>query len=172
MKPLALFAVVVAVGLIGIALVLHATAHSASANVAAANAPAPLTPAQFHRAADGACARFNRAARALSKRPKPTSLRTFTRRFRSEVSLARRLTVVLNGLTPPRSDTTTYRRLLRINSAGMRMVEGWVHDFDTGQYRQAVLRIRGERRTLNVMNRSANKLARRLGLDACAKNVP
>lgn len=174
MKALALFAIVVAVGVIGIELGLRATADNASANVpnARVNAPTPLTHAQFERAGNASCARFNRVALALSKRPKPTSLKTAVRRFLIQASLARRVTVSLDGLTPPRRDAASYRRLLRINAAGMRMMNGWVHDFETRQYREAILRIRGERKTLKEMNRRANRLAKQLGLKTCAKNVP
>lgn len=166
MRAGAIFAVIVVVGLIGIEVGLRATDHTASANV-----PAPLTHAQLDRSANAACARFNRAATKLSKQPKPKGLKMFTRRIRIEISLARRVTVALDGLIPPRWDAAAYDRLLRINAAGLRIVDGWAHDLETGQIRQAVLRVRGERRTLNVMNRRANKLARQLGFPACAKNV-
>ena len=154
------------VGLIAIEAGLRATDHAASANPL----PTALTRPQFVRAANRACQRANRASKALSKEPKPTSLRLASTRFRNIASVFDHATMTLDRLMPPLREAAAYRRLLRSVAAMDRMLEQGVHDLDTGQYRQFALRWRAEKRRLNTLGRRADSLARKLGLTVCAED--
>ena len=164
MKPLALFGVIVVVGLVAIGAALHLTNNSASAKLP------PLSPASeqalFVREGNGACARFYKALfTALEGRGKPKNAKTWARYLRMTIPLFVRMDAELRTLVPPRRDAGTYRRLLRISRREIREARAVQHALETGQVRRARRIGRGEH-----LDRRANSLSRKIGLTICGLN--
>jgi hypothetical protein len=160
MKPLAIFAGVVAVGLVVIVGGLRLTDKSASATPSV-TPPKPLTHAQFVRAANAVCVRYYHEDSTIYRHPK--TLRALTRDLRISVPALDREVAGLRPLLPPPSDAGTYRRLLRGVAKLQRGAHVVLHAFNTRQYRRGVLAAR----TLGYLDRHLNSLANRLGLNLC-----
>jgi hypothetical protein len=142
-NPVALFGVILAVGLGAIAVGMTAFGGTSGGPSSAPppNSPAALTPAQFKRAGVGIC---------MSLRPqliwvanlhkhRPRNLRQVTRDFRTLTSIFGRLTTDLHRVVPPASRAFRYRHLLRKVDRfeqGMRRLN---HLAETHQWRQLVL---------------------------------
>lgn len=162
MKPLALFGVIVVVGLVAIGAALHLTGHSASAT--------PVPPlsarAQFVRAGNGVCARYyDGLMAAFEGRSIPKTPTVKAKWLRLEMPLMNRLYAGLHALVPPAREARNYRRVLRMARRAIRDARVALHDFETGQVRREALVERAERRV--HLNRRSNSLFRKVGLTIC-----
>jgi hypothetical protein len=164
-KPLALFGVIVAVGLVAIVAALRLTDHSASATAV----PPLSTQVRFVRAGNGVCARYydelmaNFQGRSL---PKTTKMKA--KWLRLELPPFDRMYAGLRALVPPAHDARSYRRLLRMGRRAMRDAHAALHDYETGQVRREALIERGERH--DHLNRRSNSLFKKIGLTICGLN--
>jgi hypothetical protein len=161
-RPLAIFAIVVVVGLLAIGAALRLTDHSASAKPSPAPAPPPLTHAQFVRAGNEVCARYYRDGIAIFKK-QPKTLKMLRKDLRIMMPLMDRHAAGLRALVPPRSDARGYRRLLRVEGQELYGAHAVLHAFRTGQVRRGVLIARH----LDHLDKRFNSLSRKLGLNIC-----
>jgi hypothetical protein len=161
-RPLAIFAVVVVVGLIAIGVGLRATDHSASAKPPPP-LPTPLSHAQFVRTGNRVCDRYYReGTKAVPKREQKT-LKAATRDLRVLMPLMERDAAGLRALVPPRSDAGTYRRLLSVMGQELYDFHATLHAFETRQVRRGVLIARHA----DHLDKRFNSLSRKLGLSVC-----
>ena len=166
MKPIAIFAGIVLVGLALIVGGLHLTDHSASATPPPP-LPTPLSHAQFVQAANRVCQRELRESKARGLRhPKIKNLRTLTRDFRLAVPLFDREFAGVRVLMPPRSEAARFRHLITILGAAQRNAHGILHALQTRQIGRAFSLSRQQ----DVLDKRANAISRKLGLTVCAKS--
>jgi hypothetical protein len=161
-KPLALFGVIVVVGLVAIGAMLHLTNNSASAK------PPPLSPASAHalfvREGNGVCARYyDEVMAALEGRSIPRTAKAWAKWGRLAVPLDERLGARLRALVPPGPDARTDRRLLRVYARVLHNEHVLLHAYETGQLLRARLIVR----QADHLSRRFNSLARKLGLTIC-----
>jgi hypothetical protein len=168
MRPLAVFGVIVVVGLAVIAVGLRLTDHPASATPPpAAPSPTPLSHAQFVRAANRVCQRELRDSKAKGLRhPKIKNLRTLTRDFRLAVPLFDTEAAGVRVLIPPRSEAARFRRLVTTLGVAQQNAHGILHALQTRQIRRAFLLSRRQ----DVLDKHLNALSRKLGLTVCAES--
>jgi hypothetical protein len=137
-RPLGLFAAILVVGFIVIAVGMKATGGRSGLP----QADRPLTPAQFSRAGLHICLSIRAQLKALAAEGKPRNLRQVTRFSRKLRSLIDRVTTELNGLIPPPAAAASFRRM-RLN---IDVFDGAVHRLDhlaqTHQWRRLVLLVR------------------------------
>ena len=167
MKPLALFGVIVVVGLVAVGALLRLTDNSASAK------PPALSPAsaqaQFVRAGNGVCARYyDELMAAFEGGSIPKTAKAKAKYLRTAMPLAERMYAGLRALVPPDREAGTYRHLLRLARRASRDAHVMLHAYETGQDRRAALLMRDERR--DHLNRLANSLSRKIGLTICGLN--
>jgi hypothetical protein len=170
MKPFAVFAVVVLVGGIVLAVGLRLTDHSASATPPprATSAPRTLSRAQFVRAANRICLRSDRQGKAVFRKPK--SLHMLTREFRVAVPLLDREVATLRALMPPSRDAATWRRLLNDLGPEQRQMHVIRHAFETRQWVRGVAAARQLVRLGKLVDRRDDPILRKLGLTVCARD--
>lgn len=167
-KPLALFGVIVVVGLVAIGAALRLTDHSASAEPPIA--PKLAAQARFVRAGNGICARsYNELMTALEGRSIPKTAKVKAKWLRLEMPIVERLDAGLRGLVPPAREAGTFRHLIRVARRELHDVHVALHDYETGQVRRVALIEREERRV--HLNRRFNALSRQLGLTVCGLNA-
>lgn len=168
MKPLAVFAGILVVGLAVIFAVLRLTAHPASADPL----PVPqssLTKSRFVRTGNGTCARYYQQLEAnFEGRPRPNSRKMYVQYLRIAIPLAGRLDAGLRALVPPRRDAAAYRRLLRGAAQEVSDARAALHAFESGQVRRGQ---RIERDGDHLSNR-LNSLSRKVGLTICGLTGP
>ena len=164
-RPLAIFAGIVVVGVILIAVGLRVTNHPASATPPPL--PTPLSHAQFVHAANGICERALREGKAKGLRhPNITNLRSLTRDFRLAIPLFIKEAAGVSALVPPRSEAARFRHLVAILGEAQRNAHGILHAVETRQIRRAFLLARQQ----DVLDKHANAISRKLGLTVCAKS--
>lgn len=167
MKPLAIFAGVVVVGLALIAGGLRLTGSSAGANPSATPMITPLTRTQFVHAADRVCGQELREAKARGLRhPKITSLRSLTRYFRLAVPLFDAEAAGVRVLIPPRSEAAAFRRLTTNLALSEGNANSILHALQTRQIRRAFLFAKRQ----DVLDKRMNTESRKLGLTVCARS--
>jgi hypothetical protein len=168
-KPLALFASVLVVGLIAIWLGMRMTNHPVSASAASAAPPVPtrLTRAQFVHAANRVCGRELREAKTRGVRhPKIKSLRALKRIYRIVVPMFDKEADGVRALRPPLSEAVLFRRLTRNLSASQRNAHSILHALETGQIRRALSFSKQQ----DKLDTRMNAESRKLGLTVCAKS--
>jgi hypothetical protein len=166
-KPLALFGVIVGVGLVAIAAALHFTNHTASATP-------PLRPLsaqeRFVRAGNGLCARaYNEVMDTFEARGVPKTVKMKAKYLRLQLALEERLDPGFRALEPPARDAGAYRQLLRIDRRGIHDTRAELHAYATGQLWRVTLLDRAARR--DHVGRRYNALARKIGLTICGLNA-
>lgn len=167
-KPLALFGVIVVVGLVAIGAFLRLTDHSAKATPPLVSNLA--AQARFVRAGDGLCARsYDELMAAFEGRSVPKTAKMKAKFLRLEMPIAERMYAGLRALTPPERDARSYRRLLRMGRRAIHDVHVALHDYETGRTRREALVERAERR--DHLNRLSNSLFRKIGLTICGLNA-
>jgi len=167
-KPLALFGVIVVVGLIALGALLRLTNNSASATPPIA--PALSTQAKFVRAGNGLCARYyDELMATFEARGIPRTAKVKARYIRLEMPLMERVYAGLRALVPPDREAGTYRRLLRLMRRGMHDAHAALHAYETGQLGRVALLDREERGV--HLNRRTNTLFRKIGLTICGLNA-
>jgi hypothetical protein len=157
LKPLAIFGVVVVVGLIAIEAGLRATDHPASADAL----PTPLTHRQFVHAGNAVCDRYYRDDPTIFRNPRTVT--ALTRDMRIAVPFVDREAADLRALVPPASDAAVYRRLLRELGLQNHDAHAMLHSFETGQIAQGLVISRSAAR----LDLRLNALANELGLNIC-----
>lgn len=161
MKPLAIFGVLVAVGLAVIFAGLRLTDHSARADPLPAT-PTSLTHAQLVRAGNAVCDRYYRTDPTIFRNPQ--TLKAITRDMRIGVPYLDRMEMGLRALVPPPSDAFNYRHLLGGTGQMDCDAHAMLHAFETGQVQQGVLIARATAR----LDLELNSLAKEVGLNICA----
>lgn len=164
MKPLAIFTVIVVVGLIVIAGGLRAT-RGATPTV---TPPRPLSRAEFVQAANGVCRRTTREAKAREKGlPSPKkNLRAFTRDMRIAVPFFEKETADVRALIPRLRAGPTLRRLASTLEIAQYNAHSLLHAAETHQIR----RLLSFASRADALDKRLNRLSRKLGLTVCAKN--
>jgi hypothetical protein len=161
-KAFAIFAGIVVVGVIVIAVGLRLTNHSASATPV----PTPLSHAQLVRTANSDCLQarreFDKHRISVPRRP---NLRTLLRFFRIAVPRIDKVAGTLSGLAPPSTDQVSYQRLLNALAAEGRAGGRMLHDLETRQVRSGLL----VAREVDAIEKRARRLERKLGITACMK---
>lgn len=166
MKPLALFGVIVVVGLVAIGAALRLTGHSASATPPLAVS----TRARFVHAGNGLCARYyDELMTNFEGRSIPKTALVKAKWLRIEMPLEERLYAGLRTLVPPGRDARDYRHLLRMARRGIRDLHAALHAYSRGDVRRVASLVRAERRV--HLNRRLNSLSRKLGLTICGLNA-
>jgi hypothetical protein len=137
-RPLGLFAAIVVVGLIVIAVGMTAfggTSGGSSYSVTA------LSPAQFARAGEHACLSLRRQLKPVVGKER-RSLRARAQSIRLITATFDRLTADLYGVVAPASDAASFRRLL----ASLKAADLGLHRLDhfagTGQWQSAAVFVR------------------------------
>ena len=162
-RAFAIFAGVVVVGLIVIAVGLRLTSNPASATPPM---PPRLTHAQLVRTANSNCLQarrqFDKQGFKASGRPTLRKLRRF---LRAAIPRLKSVAETLARLEPPLTDQVSYRRLLYALAAESRAGRSMLHDVETGQIRRGLF----AGRHVDAIEKRARRLERKLGLTACMK---
>jgi hypothetical protein len=138
-RPLGLFVAIVVVGIILIGVGMTAFGGTSSPSAGSYHAPKPLTPAQFRRAGVRVCLSARSLARAIKVNGKARNLRDVRKDFRMFTPRFDRLIGEFDGLVPPRSAASSFRRMRRMLDAVNRDWDQLDHFAATGQWRRFVL---------------------------------
>jgi hypothetical protein len=137
-RPLRLFAVLVAIGVVAIGLAMKSFGGTPAA---APYTATPLSPAQFAQLGENACVSLRRQLKAATER-KPRTLTGAARSVSRITSLVDGLNMQLDARVPPPSEVASFRRFLgKIQGA-----ERALHRLDrmtaTGQWQSATALVR------------------------------
>lgn len=122
-----------------------------------------LSRAQFARAANRACARENRADRAI---PKATNPAEALNRVERAIPLLERTILVFHRLAPPPNDAAPFSRLLDALDAEDADAHHLVATIHAGNVRHAKRVVK----QLEALGKQVRRLDRRLRLAACLKD--
>ena len=137
-RPLGVFAVVVVVGVVAIALGMKAFAGSSGDSGYSAT---PLSQAQFARLGQNACVSLGRQLKAATGR-KPRNLAAARRSVRRVASILDGVNMELDGRVPPASEVAPFRRFLAHLQSADRAMHRLDRLIETGQLHSAALLVR------------------------------
>jgi len=137
-RPLRLFAVLVVIGAVGIALGMKSLGGTPAASPYSAT---PLSPAQFAQLGENACVSFRRQLEAATNR-KPRTLAGAARSVSRIASLVDDLNMQLDARVPPPSEVASFRRFLGKIQGAERALHRLDRMTGTGQWRSATALVR------------------------------
>ena len=134
-RPLGLFAAIVVIGVILIAVGMKALGGTSGASGYSAT---PLSRQQFARLGEHACLSLRRQLKAVTDK-RPGTLTGAARSVRRTASILDRLNMELDGRVPPPSEVAPFRRLLGSIQTADRAMRRLDRLTETGQWQSATL---------------------------------
>jgi len=137
-RPLGLFAAIVVIGVVLIALGMKAFGGTSAAPLYSAT---PLSPARFAHLGENACVSLQRQLEEATGR-EPRNLTDAAGSVRRVASILDRLNLELDARVPPASEVVPFRRLLGNIQAADRAVHSLDRLTGSGQWQSATLLVR------------------------------